>query len=435
MIGLGAADVWTSPALPHLESNESEIKVSSTEASWIASLLHVGAIFGYMLYPYMIDSIGRKNTLLLLIIPQLASWILTIFAKDVYSLYAARIICGLGYCAGYAVQGIYISEISSKSIRGILLLCSEVNYQIGTLMLLTIGALCSYKVMNLSMLSTPILFLITFIFMPDSPHYYLQKGSDKKALESISRLRGTKKLNILEPEITKIKKAIIEGQQSNKNAMGQLFENKRYRKALLIVLIANATKGLSGSFAIGTYTQQIFTDSGFSLSPEFSTILVAVVKIIAGLVGSQLIEYVGRRFLYLYAGIVGSFSLGIVGFFFFLKFYWKIEDLSGFSWLPLVGLASFQIVSAASLNSIPVILTLELFPTEVKSLASAIAFLVFELFVFFITLIFDGFNEIVGIYTTFLIYGICCFTGTCTIFCITPETKGKSLEEIQELLD
>lgn len=435
MIGLGAADVWTSPALPHLKSNESEIKISPAEASWIASLLHVGAIFGYFLYPYMMDSIGRKYTLLFLCIPQLASWITTILARDVYTLYASRTISGVGYCAACAVQGIYISEISSKNIRGILLLCSEVNYQIGTLMLLIIGALCSYKDMNLSMLSTPLLFLLTFIFMPDTPHYYLKKGNDKKAFESLSRLRGTKNLKILEPEIVKIKKAIIEGQESNQNAMRQLFVNKRYRRALLIVLIANATKGLSGSFVIGTYTEQIFTDSGFTLAPEYSTIIVAVVKIIAGLIGSQLIEYVGRRVLYFYSGIVGSLSLVVVGLFFFLKLYLKIDHLSAIGWLPLFGLASFQIVSAASLNPIPVVLILELFPTDVKSLASAIAFIVFELFVFFITFIFDGFNGIVGIYTTFWIYAVVCITGTYTIFCITPETKGKSLEEIQDLLD
>lgn len=433
MVGLGAADLWTSPAIPHLQSNESELKLLPNEASWVASLLHIGAIIGYVTYPYLIDTIGRKKTLLLFFIPQIVLWITTILAKDVYALYIARTIGGFGYCGGFAVQSIYISEISEKSIRGICLFWSKINYEIGSLIVVTVGAFCSYKEMNMSMLSIPLLFFLTFIFMPETPHYFLKRGNEEKAISSLSVLRGTKNRKILELEISGVKKAIIEG-QLNKNSILHLFKDKRYRKALLIVFIANTTKGLSGSYAIGNYTQEIFSYTEFSLKPEYATIIVVSLKIIAGIVGSQLIENVGRRVLYFYSGILGALSLGIVGLFFFLKIYLKMDNLTAISWLPLLGLTCFQVASAASLNPIPILLTVELFPTEIRSLASAIAFISFESFVFLITLAFDPFNRIIGIYMTFWFYAICCIVGTFIVFRITPETKGKSLEEIEDLL-
>ena len=434
MVGLGTAALWSSPALPYLKSNESEIDLSSKEASWVASIFSIGAIAGYLIYPFFMDRIGRKYTLLLLAIPQIASWVTIILAKNASALYVARFISGLGYCAGFATQSIYISEITEKSVRGLVLVCSKLNLEIGSLLVVTVGAFCSYKSMNLIMLLTPLLFFVTFIFMPETPYFHLINGNHEKAIKSVSKLRRTKNLGIIEPEINRIKKAIVEG-ESNKNGLQLIFSQRRCRKALVITTVAWLTTGFSGSAAIDSFTQDILIESGFSFDPEYATILVVGVKIIGGLIGSQLIENVGRRVLYLCAGILGFFSLGIVGLFFFLKIYLQIENLSLVSWVPLFGLIIFEMVSAGSLSTTPIVLTVELFPTEVKSVASAITFVIFEIIAFFITLSFSGFNEIVGIYTTFWIYGTCCIVGTSIVYCIAPETKGKSLEEIQEILD
>lgn len=433
MIGLGATDLWTSPALPYLQSNESELKLLPNEASLIASLLHIGAIIGYLIYPYLIDTVGRKKTLLLFFLPQIASWLMTIFAKNVYTLYFARTIAGIGYCGGFAVQAIYISEISEKNIRGICLFISKVNYEVGSLIVVTVGAFIVYSQLNLSMLSIPIIFFVTFIFMPETPHYFLKRANHEKAIQSLSILRGTKNRKYLELEINSVKSAMAIQNEESKNIFKTLVD-KRYRKALLIVFLANVTKGLSGSYAISNYTQQIFSYSGFSLKPEYATIIVVGLKIIAGIIGSQLIENIGRRKLYFYSGILGSLSLIIVGLFFFMKIYLKLNNLDAISWLPLFGLTCFQVASAASLNPIPILLTVELFPMKIRGLASAVAFISFESFVFLITFAFDPLNQIVGIYTTFWIYAFCCIVGSFIVYRITPETKGKSLEEIQDLL-
>lgn len=433
MVGLGASDSWTSPALPHLQSNESELQLSPKEAPWIASLLHIGAIIGYLIYPYLIDTMGRKKTLLLFFLPQITSWVLTIYAKNVYTLYVARTIAGIGYCGGFAVVSVYISEISAKSVRGICMFVSKISYEIGGLIVVSIGAFFAYEEMNVSMLALPLIFFVTFIFMPETPHYFLKRGNNEKAIESLLKLRGAKNHKCVEFEINSVRSAMLQ-EENDENIFQAFLADKRYRKALLIVFVANVTKGLSGSYAIGNYSQQIFSYSGFTLKAEYATIIVVALKIIAGIIGSQLIEKVGRRVLYFYSGILGGLSLIMVGLFFFIKFYLKMDNLTAISWLPLFGLTCFQVASAASLNPIPIILTVELFPTKIRSFASAVAFISFESFVFLITFAFDPLNQIVGIYTTFWIYAFCCMVGTFIVYRITPETKGKSLEEIQDLL-
>ena len=434
-MGCGVADSWTSPALPYLRSSDSEFTVTVDQGSWVASLFNVGAIFGYLLYPLFIDRVGRKYALLILFIPQITSLILIYAAKSVIVLYIARVIGGLGFCAGEIVGYIYIAEIAEKKIRGSLIILEAISYNVGSLIVVTIGAFLSYNNMNLISLAIPLLFITIFPFLLESPYFRLKQNRKEEATKILSKLRGIKDSTALEPEINRMKEAIIEGEISKKYAMRKLFENKRHRKALLIVSLVKASTAFSGYLAVSSYSQEILSYSGFSLAPEYGTIVLTLVPLLFIIPTTPLVDYVGRRWLTLSSAIVCALSLGVVGFFFFLKYSLKIADLTAISWLPLVALVVFKISLMGGIYSTSNVLASELFPVEVKSSAFALISVSREILLFLVNLGFEWSISNFGIYSVFWMYAVSCLILSFISFYIMPETKGKNLEEIQLLLD
>ena len=434
-MGCGIADSWTSPALPFLQSSDSDFRVTVDESSWIASLFNAGAIIGYIIYPFFIDRLGRKYALLILFIPQLTSLVLIYVARSVVLLYIARFISGMGYCAGEIVGYIYIAEIADKKIRGSLILLEAISYSTGGLIVVTMGAFVSYNNMNLISLSVPLLFITIFPFLPESPYFCLKNNREEDAIKILSRLRGVKDLKALEPEINRMKEAIIEGEISKKFAMRKLFENKRHRKALLIVALVKASTAFSGYLAVSSYSQEILSYSGFSLAPEYGTIILTAATLIFIIPTAPLVDYVGRRWLTLSSAIICSLSLGVVGLFFFLKYYLEINDHRSISWMPLVALMVFKISIMAGIYSTSNVLASELFPVEVKSSAFALISIAREILLFLVNLGFEWSIHMFGIYSVFWFYALSCFLLSYLCFIIMPETKGKNLEEIQKMLD
>lgn len=161
---------------------------------------------------------------------------------------------------------------------------------------------------------------------------------------------------------------------------------------------------------------------------------MACIKVISGIIGVKAVDYVGRRILILWTGILASIFLGIVSLFFFSKFYLEIDNLSGISWLSLFALVCYQVICSFGIASIPNILMGELFPPEIEGIAICCAFVIIDLHTFSVTFGFESLNDAVEVYTTFFIFAVRCFAGTLVAFWITPETKGKTLEEIQDLL-
>ena len=434
-VGDAGADYWTSPALPYLESQNSPFPITTDEMSLIPSIFHVGALIGLLLYTQFVDRIGRKYTLLLFSSLQIISWALIFVAQGVNLLYVARLIGGIGYAGGIIVKAIYVGEIAEKNIRGLFIFFGNIAYCLGSLITVSTGAFLSYDAMNLVLLSLPILFVVIFPFMPESPYFYLKCKREKEAVDSFSRLRGTTNAKIIEEEITRMKEAIIEAERNKKNSLLKLFESKRSIKGFMIILLLKAGLMLSGMHVIRAYCQEIFNYSGFSIAPEYSTVILTFIVLVGGTPTAPLADYIGRRMLTLYSAIICSLSLFIVGVFFFLKFYIQIEDLSSISWIPLVALIVYQISWAAGIMTSMVLLSSELFSVDVKSSALSLSYIAGEFFLFIAIFGYKRTIENFGIYGLFWMYAVACLVLPLMSIYIMPETKGKTLEEIQKLLD
>lgn len=327
----------------------------------------------------------------------------------------------------------YVGEIAGKDIRGILLLIVRISTQLGSLFVKTIGAYLPYQIMNIAMITILLPFFFTFVIVPESPYYLLIKNRQQDAIKTIIKLQGTNDTRIINSEIKRIQQTVKETKANEKWALWDLFFIKGNRKSFFIVLLVCWTKFLSGDTSIDAYTQEIFAYSNFSLSPEYATIIYAAVTVIMPLLVTKLIEQTGRKKIFLISGIFSSVGLGIVAFFFYLKFHLKIDTIM-FNWIPFVFLLFYNVASNLGINSLTYVITGEMFALNVKETAMTCVTITNDLLAFFVKVIFQWMNNVTGIYTTFWMYAFFSLVGSCLFFIVAPETKGKTLEEIQDIL-
>ncbi|XP_033217284.1 facilitated trehalose transporter Tret1-2 homolog [Belonocnema kinseyi] len=463
VVGYGAIAAWASPAIPYLESEKSEILITKDQSSWIASLYSLGFLIGFFMNPIFVDRIGRKWTLILFSLPQITSWLLIISAKSHITLYIARLIGGTGYGGGLCALTIYISEIGNKNNRGIFLVLIRLSAGTGFLFTTVLGAFFTYNQMNFVLLMLPITFLVLFLFMPDSS-YFLEinkrlEGEEMKKMNSFgleedeneSRLNSKEDSQFLE-EYSKKKSSNQEylrqripksepkswklGKNSfnfRESSLWKLIGNPKNRKALAIVIFLGFTVVFSGNSVLGSFGQKILTHKGAIMDPKNGMVFLSLLNVFACLISTQIVERVKRRTLLLYSGVISSISLGIVGVFFCMDK--NAMDVSYFGWVPIVFLSMYDILISAGTCNIFYIYQGELFTNDVKSVAVTIIKLVYIAVSFISILEFLKMIEVTGIDWAFWIFGSCCAVGTVIVYFIAPESKGKTLAEIQESLD
>lgn len=257
MMILGTNIGWTSPTIPQLLNSSNSLQITSDNGSWITSLLMLGSLPGCIIAALIVDRIGRKSSLLLANIPLLIGWILIIIAREPYILFIARLISGIGMGCVYTLCPIYIGEIADKNIRGTLGTFLKLMMNFGEFYSHAIGPYVSYTIMAYCCAALPIIFFITFIWMPESPYYLLLKNRKNNAIKSLRKLRNYDNDDDddkLFKELEQINETVIKD-MSNKGQFWDLFRTSGNKKAVVICFGLQLILQFSGLAAIESYTQ------------------------------------------------------------------------------------------------------------------------------------------------------------------------------------
>ena len=427
----GVSLAWTSPTLPYLKRKDSEIPISEIQGALLISIYFFGSFFGCLLSPWTMDRFGRKYSFLMFSVPVIIGWTMIISANNYITLCMARVIIGLGDGGLLEFISIYLGEITEKNIRGKLSIVTKSAMLVGIFYENAVGSYLPFRTSNLITIIIPTIFVVTFFFMPESPYVYMMRDREKDAMKCLMKLRGFTEPESVQVELDMMKKAVLESQDCKGHSMSELFNNKYNRKRLNILLMAKVTRQVSGSVAILTSLQEIMKHSGNSHN---AVLYVCAFKIAASLMSSQLIDRLGRRILFLSCGILCALSLGSLGFFFFLKLY-LLANVSSISWLPVVSLITYEIGYYMGISPVGYVLQGELFPLKVKGTAVAIVSIVEQLLSSAVGIGFPLLNHLVGMYASFWLFSICCIFGTILVFYNTPETNGKSLGEVEAMIN
>ncbi|XP_021699972.1 facilitated trehalose transporter Tret1 [Aedes aegypti] len=423
---------WSSPAIPALLSPDSHIKITASQGSWIVSILSIGGCAGSIVMSPMVERCGRKYTMIVSMVPLMIGWIMVVFASSVPTIYVARFLHGISYGATLSAAPIYLGEISSKNIRGTTGVLIAVMAKLAFLLQYSIGPYVSFRSLALINLSFPIVFLLTFCWMPESPYYYLTHGNEEAALESLRWLRRSDFYSesfLLEYHQMRL---LVERNRLNHASFRDLFI-KRNRKSLGIILLLSSSMQLTGINAILGYAQTIFSKLDMNFSAAELSITLGVVQLMAVSIPTFFVDKAGRRPMLLMSGVGSLIGLTICSLYFTLNAMGYVLD--AFSWIPFVAVLGFIVSFAIGLATVPFAILGEVFPKNIKANANAVFSVITSLIVFTVLKMFQVISDGVGTYVAFWIFAASTAGNTVMIYLFVPETKGKSFDEIQEFME
>ncbi|KAM3752810.1 hypothetical protein ACB098_03G047000 [Castanea mollissima] len=329
--------------------------------------------------------------------------------------------CGIGILS-YVVP-VYIAEITPKNVRGSFTSLSQLMIGCGKALTFLIGSLVNWRTLALIGIIPCLAHLLGLFFIPESPRWLAKCGRLEEFEVRLQFLRGEN------ADISQEAADIIEYTENfrwiSEDGVLHLFQEK-YAYSIIVAVGLMAFLEFGGLNGFAFYTTSIFESAGFS--SKIGTILAAVVQILMTTLGVLLIDKCGRRPLLMISATGACLGCVLTGFSFFL------QDLqSGKELIPilvligvLVYLGSFEL----GMGGIPWIIMSEIFPINKKGLAGSLVTLVSWTGSWVVSYTFNYLFEWSSA-GTFFIFAVICGVGILFIGKVVPETKGRTLEEIQ----
>ncbi|XP_014469998.1 PREDICTED: facilitated trehalose transporter Tret1-like isoform X3 [Dinoponera quadriceps] len=400
-ISIGLAIGWTSPYLALLTNEESLFLITSEEASWIASLLPLGRLLGAVVGSLCVAYLDSKTSLLLTGVPLIGGWICIIFADSAVLLYTFRILSGMSMGMLFSCYPLYIGEISMPSIRGALVGLVINGLPLGTLLGNIMGPKMSMMYFGIISLVVTICYLGTFPFLPQSPHYFVRRGDMERARKA------------------------IQWYNRKTDTRSELENVELYVKS-------SSSVTLSGLNSIVFYMEIIVREAMVtSIAPSTVVIIISAAAIICGWIGAFAIDRYGRRILLAISTI--SVTIGIL---LLALHFWLLDydyDPRNLEWLVIL---AFLVFTLLFMGVVPVPTTMlsELFQSDLKSLAGFVASVTSAIFAFIAAKTYQPLVDIMSEQYLFCAYAV--LMVGCLIYSMVkvPETKGKTLQEIQDMM-
>ncbi|XP_006571359.2 facilitated trehalose transporter Tret1 [Apis mellifera] len=437
-VSAGAMLGWTSSVIPLLKDEEAVNNgynplgriIDNEEDSWISSLVSIGAIIGSFVAGYLAERYGRKMTLLSAVVPFLIGWVLIATAKVVIQLCVARVILGFALAFAFTVVPMYCGEIAEISVRGALGSFLQLFVTIGLLYSYSIGPYVSYLVFCIVCAIVPVVFVGCFIMMPESPYQLLKIGKKQEALESLAKLRS-KTIASVQKEADEMQASIDEAFK-NEAKLSDLWKVKANLKALVFTCVLVAFQQASGINVVLFNMGTIFTAAKSSLNSSVATIIVGTVQVITSGITPLVVDRLGRKILLIFSGVGEIVSLAALGIYLYLDE--QKADVESIRFLPILSLVIFIATYCVGWGPLPWTVMGEMFASNVKSKASGITVSICWLVSFFITKFANDLQDKFGSYTLFWLFAVFCVASVIFTILVLPETKGKSLQQIQNEL-
>ena len=427
---VGGAKIFYEPFF-HLEN-------SAALRGWAMSSALVGCLVGALLSGSWSDRYGRKKMLIVASALFVASAVGTGAVDSFFWFNVYLIVGGLGIGIASNDSPVYIAEVSPAAVRGKfvsinqltivlgILLAQLANWQIGAYFtsgsetLSETSVEWAWRWMFWAELVPAGLFFILSFLIPESPRWLATVGRKENAGLILTRIAGKDYARQTLAELEQ-----LTGQREEKVHWRSLLQ-PNVRGVLLIGIVLAVFQQWCGINVIFNYAHEIFSAAGYAVSDVLMNIVVTgITNVIFTFVAIYTVDKWGRRTLM----FVGSAGLALIYFLLGSGYFWEV---SGWPMLLLVVLA----IACYAMSLAPVVWVVlsEIFPVRIRGMAMALSTFFLWVASFLLTYTFPILNEAVGAAGIFWLYGGICLAGFLFIRAKLPETKGKTLEELEKEL-
>ncbi|HDG1667721.1 TPA: sugar porter family MFS transporter [Kluyvera ascorbata] len=411
------------------------------QSGWAMSSALVGCVLGALVSGWCADKFGRRLPLILAAILFSASAWGTAMASNFDMFVVYRIVGGVGIGLASALSPLYIAEVSPAEKRGRFVAINQLTIVIGVLAAQLVNLLIAEPVaagatqqaiveswngqtgwrwMFGAELLPAVAFLLLLFIVPESPRWLMKVGKEARARQMLERIGSpeyaSRTLNDIAHTLAK---------DSQRVAFSTLLQ-PQVKPVVVMGIVLAIFQQWCGINVIFNYAQEIFASAGFDINGTLKSIVATgIINLVFTIAALPLVDKLGRRKLMLlgasgltviYALIAGAYALGIMG------------------WPVLLLVLAAIAIYALTLAPVTWVLLAEIFPNRVRGLAMSLATLGLWVACFLLTYTFPLLNAGLGAAGSFTLYGIICALGYLYILRNAPETKGVTLEALEEQL-
>jgi sugar porter (SP) family MFS transporter len=412
---------------------------------WANSCALLGCLLGSACSGVLMDRYGRKKLLIASAVIFTVSSVGTGWAGGFDLFVFWRIVGGVGIGMASNVSPTYIAEVAPAQWRGRLVTLNQLTLVIGILAAQVVNLLIAgdigagasaeqirqswqgqvgWRWMFTAVAVPSLVFLVLALWVPESPRWLVKMGRTQKASDVLERIGGQA---YARDEIADVAATIArESSDGNQSASWSALVRPGVIKVVLMGIALAVLQQWSGTNVIFNYAEEIYRGAGYDLSGVmFNIVITGVINLVFTLVATAFVDKLGRRALMLWgaAGIAlfhallgGAFMFGVTG--------------------PTVLGLTLGVIALYGMSLAPVtwVLLSEIFPNRIRGLAMSVAVSSLWIACFLVTFSFPIMNQRLGAAGTFWTYALICFVGFVFIWRFVPETKGKTLEEIEAQL-
>jgi SP family facilitated glucose transporter-like MFS transporter 8 len=421
--GYGFAAGFSSQAEAGIRS---DLGLSPAAYSLFGSMLTIGGMVGAIMVGKVADLIGRRFTMWVSGAFYILGWLAIIFAQGAWMLDIGRIVLGFGIAFQAYVAPAYVGEISPKNIRGAFTAANQLMNCFGLSVVFFIGNLVTWRTLAIIGIIPCVVEVVGIFFIPESPRWLVKIGKEKDLVPTLKRLRG--KHADVSQEAAEIRDYMEIVQLLPKPRFLDLFQRK-YAHALTIGFGMMLLAIFGGTVGISYYASSIYEAAGCSVSVGTTT--TAIVQIPFSVMGLLLMDKVGRRPLWMISAAGTCLANFLIGLGFLLQNLKQKKELTAI--LVFAGIQLFVATYSAGMASTPWVVVSELLPIDIKGLAGSVitfsnwvsAWIVSYGYIFVLDWSPAG---------AFFVLAAICASTVVFVAKMVPETKGRTLEEIQASL-
>ena len=417
---------FPSPTVPMLKKRG---LLTDAQSTWYESLSPVGATVGSLLVTWFVQALGRKTSTIISAVPFVIGWFCLAAADSYELLFVGQFFTGLAGGMMIIACGLYLVESLSHTIRGTVLMGNQCITTLGILILYSLGLVLNTNYLAMVAMFPTAVMIVGVVFLPESPRWLMKMGRHREARAALTWLRQDTDDQI-QREINEIQQNLIQHDNSTAQ-INYKSDLQRLKRPLAISITLFLLQQYCGYGVVLFNTQEIFEKAGFQADGEMGagvpSIIVAAGKLVSTMAATPLLDRFGRRPFFITCGVLLTLSSLTLG----LYFYFQESLGTEYAWIALVSLMVYTAAYSVGWGSIPFIVSAEIIPSQFRGWASGCSVAITWISSFVILSVYQFIVQAIGWYGLFWCFGGICFLGILFGVFILPETKLRSLENIE----
>ncbi|XP_045507292.1 facilitated trehalose transporter Tret1-like isoform X1 [Colias croceus] len=438
MLGQGMVLSYPSSLIHALQSPDSDIPIDIHMSSWIASCIGIAGFPGFFISGLLMDLKGRKMAHAIVMIPGTIGWLLIYFATDIRTIIIGRLLGGFTASATVCLGAVVIGEFSSPSNRGMFLNMKTVAVCLGNTVIHILGYFLHWRTIALLGVVPHAVALTIIITWPESPAWLASKKRFEESEKSFLWLRGNSESSRREfDELIRAQKERMSEIPMNLTMKTRIkeffkkFTRRDFIKPLIIIIFSATLLETCGRHIFPAYALQIIAAvTGNKMNSFYYTLAIDIIITTSATLSSILVKLLKRRTLLFGTAFPAIIVLFCACLYLFLVAQGVISATR--TWIPIMLFVLYFILANLGCTPIPLALLGEVFPLAHRGSGSLISGFALSLLLMFALQVTPYLLVSVKVYGTFAFFGTLMAISLITLHFILPETKDKTLQEIED---